>query len=85
MTKKEKKELRKEQKEKKARKEEAFIDVKFTNKNLIFFAIGIILVVLGFTLLASGSITLAPILLILGYLVFFPLGILWKEFKKPPP
>jgi hypothetical protein len=35
-------------------------------------------VLIGFIMLASGSIVLAPILLVLGYLVFFPLGILLK-------
>jgi hypothetical protein len=29
----------------------------------------------GYALLASGSTTLAPILLVLGYCVFFPLGL----------
>jgi len=35
-------------------------------------------VVAGFILLAAGDIILAPILLVIGYLVFFPLGILLK-------
>lgn len=69
---------KKQKKEKKEKRVETLIDVKFTNKNFLFFGIGLISVVLGFILLATGSIVLAPILLVLGYLVFFPLGILLK-------
>jgi len=68
----------KEKKEKKERKGERLIDVKFTKKNILFFGIGLIFVVIGFILLAAGSITLAPLFLVVGYLVFFPLGILLK-------
>lgn len=69
---------KKEKKEKKERKQEQLIDVKFTKKNMLFFGIGVVLVIIGFILLAAGDIVFAPILLILGYLVFFPLGILLK-------
>ncbi|GAI02553.1 unnamed protein product, partial [marine sediment metagenome] len=51
---------------------------KFSKKNTMFFGIGLILLIIGFVLLAAGDITLAPILLAVGYLVFFPLGILLK-------
>ena len=73
MAKKEKKE-----KKEKERKGEALIEVKFTNKNYLFFGAGLISLIIGFILLRTGDIVLAPILLILGYLVFFPLGILLK-------
>ena len=77
MAKKEKK-MKKEKKEKKEKKQEQLIDVKFKKKNILFFGIGVVLAIIGFILLATGDIVLAPILLILGYLVFFPLGILVK-------
>jgi hypothetical protein len=54
------------------------IDVDFTRKNSLCFGLGLISVILGFILLAHGSIVLAPILLVIGYLIFFPLGILLK-------
>ncbi|MGB9719926.1 MAG: hypothetical protein ACPL28_00380 [bacterium] len=73
MAKKEKKE-----KQKKDKGTEALIDVKFTKKNYLFFGAGLISLIIGFVLLRGGDITLAPILLVLGYLVFFPLGILLK-------
>ena len=68
----------KKKKEKPAKKESVLATVKFTKKNTMFFGIGLILVMVGFILLAAGDIVLAPILLIVGYLVFFPLGILLK-------
>lgn len=73
MSKKEKK-----RKEKPARKERTLATVKFSQKNTIFFGVGLVFVIAGFILLASGDTVLAPILLIVGYLVFFPLGILLK-------
>jgi len=73
MAKKEKKE-----KEKKERKPEALVGVKFMKKNYLFFGAGLISLIIGFILLRNGDIVLAPILLVLGYLVFFPLGILVK-------
>jgi len=70
---------RKERKEQaQAKKTEVLMDVKFTKKNMLFFGVGVLSVLIGFIMLASGSIVLAPILLVLGYLVFFPLGILLK-------
>jgi hypothetical protein len=73
MAKKEKKE-----KEKKEKRTEALIDIKFTKKNYLFFGAGLISLIIGFVLLRNGDIVLAPMLLVLGYLVFFPLGILLK-------
>ncbi|MEZ5357697.1 MAG: hypothetical protein R3F48_02620 [Candidatus Zixiibacteriota bacterium] len=35
-------------------------------------------IIVGYLSLGSGSITLAPILLVLGYCVLFPLGIILK-------
>lgn len=72
MAKKEKK------KEKPTRKEAVLATVKFTRKNTLFFGIGLVLIVAGFALLAAGDITVAPVLLVVGYLVFFPLGILLR-------
>ncbi|MBQ3715071.1 MAG: hypothetical protein II892_05730 [Fibrobacter sp.] len=60
-------------------------------KNLILIAVGVLMLVIGFFCLASGpadnpvSLTVAPIILSIAYLVIIPLGILWsgkKEEKK---
>ncbi len=68
----------KKKKEKPTKKETSLATVRFSKKNTLFFGIGLILVIAGFVLLARGDIVVAPILLIVGYLVFFPLGILLK-------
>ncbi|MBI4723120.1 MAG: hypothetical protein HY769_09050 [Candidatus Stahlbacteria bacterium] len=47
-------------------------------KNWLFIGIGVIFIVVGFLLLAKGSMTLAPILLVLGFCVLIPLGIILK-------
>lgn len=72
------KKRKKEKDKKKEQKHEVLLDTKFSKKNTMFFGIGLILVIIGFILLAAGDITLAPIVLVVGYLVFFPLGILLK-------
>lgn len=62
-----------------------------TKKNLLLVALGVVLLVIGFICLATGpaenpiSLTVAPLILCLAYLVIIPLGILWKgknENKK---
>jgi hypothetical protein len=68
----------KKKKEKLMKREDVLTSAHFSKKNMLFFGIGLILVVVGFIMLAAGDILLAPILLIVGYLVFFPLGILLK-------
>lgn len=70
--------MAKKEKKEKEKKPEALIEVKFTKKNYILFGAGLVSLVIGFILLRTGDIVLAPILLVLGYLVFFPLGILLK-------
>lgn len=57
-------------------------------KNLILIAVGVLLLVIGFLCLATGpadnpiSLTVAPLVLCLAYLVIIPLGILWKGKKE---
>ena len=68
----------KKKKEKPIKKEAAVTSVNLSKKNMLFFGIGLIMVIVGFIMLAAGDILLAPILLVVGYLVFFPLGILLK-------
>jgi hypothetical protein len=53
-------------------------------KNLVLIAIGILLLVIGFICLATGpadnpvSLSLAPIILTIAYVVIIPLGILFS-------
>lgn len=52
--------------------------IRFGPKNYILGVVGLLLIVFGFVSLAGGSITLAPILLVLGYCVVVPIAILIK-------
>ena len=51
--------------------------LRFSVPNLAFLAAGLVAVVLGYVLLAGGSTVGAPLLLVLGYAVLIPLGIIW--------
>ncbi len=53
-------------------------------KNIILIALGVLLLVIGFICLATGpadnpvSLTVAPLIVVVAYLVVIPVGILWK-------
>ena len=51
--------------------------LRFSVTNLAILAAGLAAVVVGYMLLAGGSIVAAPLLLVLGYAVLIPLGIIW--------
>ncbi|MEO0083026.1 MAG: hypothetical protein ABIK33_01375 [candidate division WOR-3 bacterium] len=53
-------------------------NIVFKPKNYILFIIGVITIGLGYLFLSKGSITLAPILLVLGYVILIPLSIILK-------
>lgn len=57
----------------------------FSGKNYLLFAIGLLVIVIGYVTLGYGSITLAPILLVLGYCVIIPAAIIINGGKKKPP
>jgi uncharacterized membrane protein YesL len=54
-------------------------------ENYIFLGIGIVLLIIGYIVMGQGewdnslSLTLSPIILIIAYLVFFPLSIFYKK------
>ncbi len=50
--------------------------LQFSAINGILGIVGILTVALGYFLLSQGSITLAPLLLVLGYVVLLPLAII---------
>ncbi len=54
----------------------------FGRKNWMILGAGLASIIFGFITLASGSITLAPILLVLGYCVLIPVGIMIKDKPK---
>ena len=61
-----------------ARAEGAGVDLPFGPKNYILFGLAAVVILAGYIFLSRGSITLAPILLLTGYLVLIPWGILAK-------
>lgn len=50
--------------------------VRFSMQNWILLAAGLLTIVLGYVLLSGGSTVAAPLLLVLGYVVLIPLGII---------
>lgn len=50
--------------------------LKFSKINLWFALGGLATIALGYYLLGQGSITAAPVLLVLGYVIFFPAAII---------
>jgi len=71
---------------KKTKKSSPFIE-KLTLKgvNFAIFGIGILAIILGYFIMASGdtysfrTLTIAPIVLLIGYLVIIPIAILYKK------
>lgn len=59
----------------------------FGKRNYAWFGIALLTIIVGYIFLGSGSITIAPILLVLGYCVLIPVAILLspeKKVKAPP-
>jgi len=54
----------------------------FSRNNYLILGAGLLFIVIGFIFLAFGDITISPILLVLGYCVIIPLGILFPR-KEP--
>lgn len=63
----------------------AHIRIALTQKNYMIIGLGIALIVIGYILMAANSVdgflptVLAPILLVAGYCVIIPFGILFKD------
>jgi hypothetical protein len=63
----------------------------FTKMNYYILASGVLLVVLGFLAMGEGSVegtlplVVAPILLVIGYCVIIPIGILYRKKSTVPP
>ena len=50
--------------------------LSFSRANAIWLGAAAAAIVVGYALLAGGSMTLAPILLVIGYCVLLPIGII---------
>jgi hypothetical protein len=53
--------------------------IAFGPTNYVLFGAAAVVIVLGYVLLGRGSITWAPILLVLGYVVLLPAAILVRR------
>jgi len=53
-------------------------------KNWILFGAGLAAIILGFVLLSQGDITLAPILLVVGYVVLIPWALVARRPEENP-
>jgi hypothetical protein len=62
-----------------------FQTLRIDRKNWILFGAGIGCIVVGFGILATGDITIAPILLLLGYLVLIPWALVARPGIRPAP
>jgi len=57
----------------------------FNKINYIIFFIGVLFIVFGYVVMATGtvnsfqSLTLAPIMLFLGYIIFIPASLIYRE------
>jgi uncharacterized membrane protein YdjX (TVP38/TMEM64 family) len=71
-------------KSKKAKAAEV-LHISLTNKNYMIIGLGILLIIIGYVFMAENSVdgflptVVAPILLVLGYIVVVPFGILYKD------
>jgi len=57
-------------------------DLRFGRKNAISLGSALVAILLGYLLLSRGSITAAPLLLVLGYCVLVPYGLAAGTGKK---
>jgi len=70
---------------KKKTKKPVIRDLVFTRENYLIFLGGVLLIILGYILMAAGdtystlSITIAPLILVISYLVVIPLAIVYRK------
>jgi len=54
----------------------------FGPRNYMVFALAIVIIIIGYISLGQGSITLAPVLLVLGYCVLIPVSLIIKSHPR---
>jgi membrane protein CcdC involved in cytochrome C biogenesis len=71
---------------KKTKQDEIF---PLERENYIILGIGLLVIIIGYIALSGNKVegfsqlTLAPILLVLGYCVIIPIGIMYRKKEKP--
>ena len=59
----------------------------YDKENYVLFGAGIITIILGYIIMATGdtysfqSLSLAPVLLFIGYIILIPIALLYKKKK----
>jgi hypothetical protein len=48
---------------------------RFGSRNIALLSVALVSLAVGYVLLSKGDTTIAPILLVVGYCVLFPLGL----------
>jgi uncharacterized membrane protein YesL len=76
----------------KKKTKKAFVEtfkIEWTKINYIILGIGLLFVVVGFFLMAQGpwdnplSLSVSPVVLLIAYLIIFPVAILYKKKEEP--
>ena len=66
-------------------KSSLFESWSFNNVNYLLFGLGLVLIILGYIVMGNGevnsfqSLTIAPIMLFLGYIVFIPASLIYRD------
>ncbi len=55
--------------------ENSTAQLRFSARNLVLIGLALACLMVGYLLLSSGDTAVAPVLLVLGYCVLFPLGL----------
>jgi len=55
----------------------------FSRTNYLLMGSGVVLALIGFGLLNTGDISVAPFLIVVGYCGCIPAGILWRRREAP--
>ena len=70
---------------KSSKSKEQHLKIALTNKNYSIIGLGILVIIIGYVLMSANSVdgflptVIAPILLVAGYCVIIPFGILYKD------
>jgi len=60
----------------------------FNKKNYLIFGSGVLLIILGYIIMALGdvnsfqSLTIAPIILFFGYVILIPIALIYRDKTK---
>ncbi len=77
-------------KDRKRRLQPIFGEWDFQRRNYVIFGLGIAVIFLAYVIMALGetnsfqSLTLAPVMLVIGYLVIIPLAIIYRPRRRSP-